>query len=289
MDYKINSHKEKKETIFFGETSYYIGKEIGSGCCGNVYNCDDSDGNNYAIKIMHPHYNLNEELVLEWKNNLENLTLIDNKYLVKYEKAFEFENAFHLMMKKYPRTLGNMLDKKVINLQKILKPIARSLLRGVDYLHNVGIIHYNIHADNVLVDITNSDSNDKKAVKLKFLLSDYADNLLLKQDSIYKQVTYNGVLPPEYINPEKFGQLSDRTDIYLLGILLLEIYYGKRLLFSDEDVLSGKPKNYALHLPAPYSFALAKALGRHVAFRTKDAKTLWHDLNLDSRNSLIDL
>jgi hypothetical protein len=35
----------------------------------------------------------------------------------------------------------------------------------------------------------------------------------------------------------------------------------------------------AQELPAPYNFALEKALRRHVMFRTETAMELWRDLN----------
>ena len=50
------------------------------------------------------------------------------------------------------------------------------------------------------------------------------------------------------------------------------LLHGRELRFTTEEILSGKPRDLALQLPPPYSLALEKALGRHVAFRTENAK-----------------
>ena len=43
--------------------------------------------------------------------------------------------------------------------------------------------------------------------------------------------------------------------------------------------LNGHPREMALALPPPYSFALEKALRRHVAYRTANAMEFWRDLH----------
>ena len=41
----------------------------------------------------------------------------------------------------------------------------------------------------------------------------------------------------------------------------------------------GAPRELVLGLEAPYSFALEKALHRHVDYRTASALEFWRDLN----------
>src|SRR5580700_1893305 len=51
------------------------------------------------------------------------------------------------------------------------------------------------------------------------------------------------------------------------------------MTFTGDEIIAGKPRQLALQLPAPYNFALEKALRRHVASRTANAMELWRDLN----------
>jgi len=86
------------------------------------------------------------------------------------------------------------------------------------------------------------------------------------------------MLPPEVLDPLEFGPLDHRIDIYHCGLLLLHLLHGSELRFSPEEIRSGKPRELALQLPVPFSFALEKALRRHAQYRTASAMELWRDL-----------
>lgn len=85
------------------------------------------------------------------------------------------------------------------------------------------------------------------------------------------------LLPPEVLDPDPFGPIDHRVDIYHVGLLFLQLAYSKRLQFTHEEILSGKPREMALQLLSPYKTALEKALRRHVPYRTTSAVDLWRD------------
>ena len=87
------------------------------------------------------------------------------------------------------------------------------------------------------------------------------------------------MIPPEVLDPQEFGAMDHRIDIYHAGLLLLQIALSKEIKFTKEEILAGKPREMARGLPAPYNFALEKALRRHVDYRTASAQELWRDLH----------
>jgi hypothetical protein len=87
------------------------------------------------------------------------------------------------------------------------------------------------------------------------------------------------MLPPECLDSQEFGPMDKRIDIYHAGLLLLQIALSQQIQFTREEILAGKPRSLALTLPAPYNFALEKALRRHVEYRTASAMELWRDLH----------
>jgi hypothetical protein len=87
------------------------------------------------------------------------------------------------------------------------------------------------------------------------------------------------MLPPEVLDEAQFGPIDARVDIYHLGLLFLQLAYSQKLTFSTAEILSGRPREMALALPTPWSFALEKALRRRVQYRTAGATELWRDLN----------
>ncbi|MBU4467549.1 MAG: hypothetical protein KKC39_02230 [Candidatus Omnitrophica bacterium] len=89
------------------------------------------------------------------------------------------------------------------------------------------------------------------------------------------------------LNPNEFGTIDRRIDIYHVGLLLLELAYSKELRFTPEEIINGKPREMAVQLQPPYNFALEKALRRHVSYRTADAMELWRDLHTPSQGTAV--
>ena len=87
------------------------------------------------------------------------------------------------------------------------------------------------------------------------------------------------MLPPEVLDETQFGPVDSRVDIYHIGLLFLQLAHSKELRFTKDEILAGKPRDMALTLPPPLSFALEKALRRRVQYRTASAMELWRDLN----------
>jgi hypothetical protein len=88
------------------------------------------------------------------------------------------------------------------------------------------------------------------------------------------------MLPPEYLDPEEFGVLGPQVDIYHAGLLFLGLLLGEIPTFTHEEILSGAPRQLAESLNSRFSPAIAKALRRHVQWRTQAPLELWKDLSL---------
>jgi serine/threonine protein kinase len=114
---------------------------------------------------------------------------------------------------------------------------------------------------------------------ITFKLGDLGICKLASQMNAATTVLADWIRAPETIDPTEFGPLDHRMDIYHCGLLSLQILLGRQLTFTRDEVLAGKPRSVALALKAPHSFALEKALRRHVAYRTATAMEFWRDFN----------
>ncbi|KAL4282747.1 hypothetical protein GQ457_16G000580 [Hibiscus cannabinus] len=97
--------------------------------------------------------------------------------------------------------------------------IAMDIARGLEYLHehvNPPVIHRDLKSSNILLD---SDFNAK--------LSDFglAVTVAAHNKSNLKLSGTLGYLAPEYILD---GKLTDKSDVYAFGIVLLELLLGRR-------------------------------------------------------------
>jgi hypothetical protein len=87
------------------------------------------------------------------------------------------------------------------------------------------------------------------------------------------------ILPPEVLNPDEYGPIDCRIDLYHVGLLLLQLAISEERAFTQEEIFGGKPREIAETLLPPLNFALSKALRRHVPYRTSSAMELWRDLS----------
>ena len=209
-------------------------------------------------------------------------TFVSDPNVTYVYDAFEFRDAFYIVTEGCHSPLRDLLTWDEFNGWLWIKAIARGLLQAVHYLHTWHYAHQDIHAGNVFTAFTRDDMTEVRAAQFK--LGDLGITKVFEELDA-KNTLAEWIRPPEAIQPEIFGPLDQRIDIYHLGLLLLQIAHSKELQFTRDEILDGRPREMALQLPAPYNTALEKALRRHVQFRTETAMELWRDLNspLNSR------
>lgn len=145
-------------------------------------------------------------------------------------------------------------------------------------MHDQGYVHKDVHAGNVFPAGTLSNYIPDQQPKSLVKLGDLGISRLESDIDVFGTILAKWMQPPEFLNPTKFGVVGKQVDIYHLGLLLLSLEFNKRLDFSTEEILSGKPRQMAEGLQSPYSFAISKALRRHVALRTRTPIEFWRDM-----------
>ena len=112
-----------------------------------------------------------------------------------------------------------------------------------------------------------------------FMLGDLGITKMVSEMDAANTVLAEWMRAPETLAPSEFGPMDRRMDIYHCGLLFLQVLLGKPLTFTREEVLAGRPREVAREVGGAFSFALEKALRRHVDYRTASALEFWRDLN----------
>lgn len=267
--------------------TYFIGKPIGAGHFGDVFECRDVWDNSLAVKVLRPRgtYEAVRDAAISEVNKL--LALRHPHITFMYD-AFEFRDTFYIVTERCEWDLKALFGVQGFVGSVWVKPIARCLLQAVHYLHINGYAHQDIHPGNVFAAYPRSEMGalpPNLPQPMTFKLGDLGVAQLAAEVSL-GNVRAQWMLPPEVVDPKEFGQPSPNTDIYHLGLLFLQLALSKEQQFSQEEVLAGRPRELAETLPAPFNFALAKALRRHVVYRTATALEFWRDLALSASGSL---
>ena len=254
-----------------------MGEKIGEGHFGLVFSCDDVWNNSLAAKVLKP-LGPYEKVKAAAVAELGKLVYLRHPHITYVFDAFEYRDTFYIITERCYCSLTQLFSMDNFDGAVWLRPIARCLLQAVHYIHTNQYAHQDIHVGNVFASFARDEMNAENPGVIQFKLGDLGVAKVFGEiDATNTRALW--MLPPEALDSSEFGPLDYRIDIYHCGLLFLHLLHGAELRFTADEIKTGRPRELALQLPAPYSFALEKALRRHVAYRTGSAMELWRDLN----------
>ena len=201
---------------------YLLGKQIGVGAMGRVYKAEDTQlSRAVALKLLEPVGDALQQLDREVKS----ISKIESDHVVRiYERGQHEDGRFYIAMeylqgeslRAHLATHGKLSIERAMNLWL-------QAVRGVAAVHKVGVVHRDLKPDNLF--LAQVDSEEGPIERLKVL--DFGIALL--RDTKRARGTLN-IGTPGYVAPEQWnqGEATPRSDVYSLGIILLELLTGNR-------------------------------------------------------------
>ncbi|XP_020571676.1 probable LRR receptor-like serine/threonine-protein kinase At1g67720 [Phalaenopsis equestris] len=201
-------------------------KKIGSGGFGVVYYGKLKDGKEIAVKVL---TNESYQGIREFLNEVTLLSRIHHRNLVTFlgysqqdgKNILVYEFMHNGTLKEHLRGPASL--ERTVNWINRLQ-IAEDAARGIEYLHagcSPTIIHRDLKSSNILLD---KNMNAKVA---DFGLSKPAVDGSHVSSIVRGTVGY---LDPEYYTSQ---QLTEKSDIYSFGIILLELISGQEPISNE--------------------------------------------------------
>ncbi|WVY89648.1 hypothetical protein V8G54_035162 [Vigna mungo] len=237
-------HPERAEEFTLAELvaatdNFSLENKIGAGSYGVVYRGKLADGREVAIKRGETGTKMKkfQEKESAFESELAFLSRLHHKHLVRLVGFCE-EKDERLLVYEYMKNGAlydhlhdkNNVDKSssVLNSWRMRIKIALDASRGIEYLHNYAvpsIIHRDIKSSNILIDATWTAR-----------VSDFGLSLMSPESDLdYRPTKAAGTVG--YIDPEYYGLnvLTAKSDVYGLGVVLLELLTGKRAIFKNDE------------------------------------------------------
>ncbi|KAH6605962.1 map kinase kinase kinase [Trichoderma cornu-damae] len=223
----------KRQTTF----RWFKGQLIGKGTYGRVYlGMNATTGEFLAVKEVEVNpkaaggdKSKMKELVAALDHEIDTMQHLDHVNIVQYLGCERKETSISIFLEYIPGgSIGSCLRKHGKFEESVVSSLTRQTLSGLAYLHREGILHRDLKADNILLDL---DGTCK--------ISDFG--ISKKTDNIYGNDKSNNMqgsvfwMAPEVIRSQSEGY-SAKVDIWSLGCVVLEMFAGRRPWSKEEAV-----------------------------------------------------
>jgi serine/threonine-protein kinase len=199
---------------------YRVDRKIGEGGMGAVFQGEHvTVGNKVAIKVLHPDYSSDEEVVRRLAQEARVAGTLGHKNIVQVFDFSQMADGTHFLVMEYleGETLADYLAREVPVPPRFIIPVALQVLDALAAAHARGIVHRDLKPENIFLTST-SDPNAHVKV-LDFGIS----KIRTGTDDLHLTKTGTVLGTPYYMSPEQATGKKDldfRTDIYALGVIL---------------------------------------------------------------------
>jgi len=195
---------------------YRIVGLLGKGGMGEVYRADDLKlGQPVALKFLPPGFDANPDRLQRFLNEVRTARHVSHTNVCRIYDAGETDGQHFLSMEYVDgenlasllRRIGHLPKEKAIQ-------IARHLCAGLAAAHEIGVLHRDLKPANIMID------GRGRARITDFGLAAFAEEIAA--DEIRSGT-------PAYMAPEQLAgrEVSVRSDIYSLGLVLYELFTGR--------------------------------------------------------------
>lgn len=235
---------------------YELGGDLGDGAVGIVRKAiRKKDNKNFAVKFLAPDPKYIEisnfdDVSARFQREGEKGAKLDHDHLIKIyafcenKNGCQFEetnyptNPFILMERVYGKPLESYIrrissrNKREFTVNQKRLHVAIQIVNAVAELHSIRLIHRDIKPANIFI-FNNPNSHKYPLVKLgDFGIVKWGDFHSALSTGVFTATNQKGLGTLKYMSPEQAvnpKSVTNRCDIYSLGITLFELFSGQIL------------------------------------------------------------
>jgi serine/threonine protein kinase len=250
---------------------------IGQGGMGEVYHFHHEKLNRpVAVKVLGGSVSLDENYKTRFLNEARLQASLQHPNIATLYDFQEVGNELLIFMELVDgESLDSLIDRQFFSVEESLQ-VFESIVGAIKYVHENGIIHRDIKAENVKL-------NQQGVPKLLDfgIAKDYQSQTLTQIGGVIGTPNY---LAPEQIDGEK---ADEQTDIWSLGVLLYRMLTGRlpfeaamfeTLVYQIVQAKFETPETYNPAIPKAVSQIVKRCLAKDVQQRYQTAEELLQDV-----------
>ena len=223
---KANTTADTKTGDFVAGTilasRYRIIGLVGKGGMGEVYKAEDMQLSQVvALKFLPEAVVGDEDMLTRFRGEVRNARQVSHVNVCRVFDIGEIDGRHFLSMEFVDGDdLSELLTRVGRFTSERAVEISRQLCVGMEAIHKAGILHRDFKPANIII--------DKKGIAR---ITDFG--IAGIEAEISKDEIRSGT--PAYMSPEQIAgrEVSARSDIYALGLVIYEIFTGKQAFMAD--------------------------------------------------------
>ncbi|MBF0497839.1 MAG: serine/threonine protein kinase, partial [Deltaproteobacteria bacterium] len=212
---------------------YDLIKKIGEDGMGAVYLAEHiSTGKKFAVKTILGEIasDNNRWLVDRFEHKFRSQARLDHPNIVTTTDFIKEKDSLYMVMEYIDGlTLDRLIMEQGALEENLALGITKDILRGLNYAHGQGVIHWNMKPSNIIVSKTG-------IVKVM----DFGSAVLFRELSkvTIEEPLWTRLFPPHYMTPEQITrprEIDHRTNVYSMGIVMYEMLSGQVPFNADSE------------------------------------------------------
>jgi eukaryotic-like serine/threonine-protein kinase len=252
---------------------YEVVSMLGVGGMGRVYQVRNSISNRIeAMKVVLSDLVADPDLAERFTSEIRTLASFDHPNIAQLHTAFQVDNQLVMMMEFVEGFTLEQRAKQAPIPQSDTINYMQQVLSALSYAHGRGVVHRDIKPANIMV-------TSQGVVKLM----DFG----IAKSNLEKDLTLPGTTMGSmyYMSPEQArgGTVDARSDIYSVGIVMYELFAGRRPFEADSvygilnqqcNVAPQPPVEVNRQLPKALSDLILSCLAKDPANRFQNAQAV---------------